>query len=248
MVSDVVGLSVGVTVNSISRDVVIVGVREAGENGTFVTYTYDDMPVTFDMPYTALSAFNYYSETFNAIYIIADSNENSATVAQNSMDLLVSRKDIDADEDIYYVQDISSQLDTYMQIFDMVTVFISLVAAISLLVGGIGVMNIMLVSVTERTREIGVRKALGAKTAYITMQFLAEAAIITLIGGIIGILIGVGGGKLIAFATGGLISSKISASTILGATLFSTGVGLLFGVYPARRAAKLSPMEALRRD
>ena len=120
------------------------------------------------------------------------------------------------------------------------------VACISLLVGGIGVMNIMLVSVTERTREIGIRKALGARTGSVLLQFLSESAIITLLGGLIGILLGVLG----AFGVCSLIgfSAKVKLSTVLGATLFSSAVGIFFGIYPAKKAAKLSPIEALRHE
>ncbi len=113
-------------------------------------------------------------------------------------------------------------------------------------------MNIMLVSVTERTREIGIRKSLGAKTSSIMAQFLAESAILTILGGIIGIILGLAG----AFGICSVINSTqnmnmtpgLSATTILGATLFSCAVGIFFGIYPARKAAKLSPIEALRRN
>lgn len=120
------------------------------------------------------------------------------------------------------------------------------IASISLLVGGIGVMNIMLVSVTERTREIGIRKSLGARTGSILLQFLSESAIITLLGGLIGILIGVAG----AFGICSLIgfTAKVSVGTVLGASMFSSAVGIFFGIYPAKKAAKLSPIEALRHE
>jgi len=134
----------------------------------------------------------------------------------------------------------------------IMTAFVSCVAAISLLVGGIGVMNIMLVSVTERTREIGIRKSLGAKTTSIMMQFLAESAILTVLGGIIGIILGLLGAYGICSLISGLMESQIAPvielSTILIATLFSCAVGVFFGIYPARKAAKLSPIEALRRN
>ena len=128
----------------------------------------------------------------------------------------------------------------------MITNFIVAVAAISLLVGGIGVMNIMLVSVTERTREIGIRKALGAKTNAILMQFLTESTIITLIGGIIGLIIGLIGGTL--FAVIGGFPPVFTPTSILFTILFSAGVGIVFGVYPAKKAAQMSPIEALRHD
>ncbi len=126
------------------------------------------------------------------------------------------------------------------------------IAAISLLVGGIGIMNIMLVSVTERTREIGIRKALGAKTSSIMMQFLAESAILTVIGGIIGIVLGIAGGygicSVMSSVQGMTITPGINAATIIAATLFSCAVGIFFGIYPAKKAAALSPIEALRRN
>ena len=127
-----------------------------------------------------------------------------------------------------------------------ITIFVVLVAAISLLVGGIGVMNIMLVSVTERTREIGIRKALGAKTKSIMTQFLAESAIITLLGGLIGIVLGSAGATIVC----AILKFKVMISpvSVLGATLFSSAVGIFFGLYPAKRAAKLSPIDALRHE
>ena len=129
---------------------------------------------------------------------------------------------------------------------NVLTIFIAGVGAISLIVGGIGVMNIMLVSVTERTREIGIRKSLGAKTRTITMQFLTESIILCLIGGIIGVVLGVAG----AFAACSIIDiqPKITVWLVALALLFSSGVGLFFGIYPARKAAQLSPIDALRSE
>jgi putative ABC transport system permease protein len=127
-----------------------------------------------------------------------------------------------------------------------ITAFMSLVAGISLVVGGIGVMNIMLVSVTERTREIGIRKSIGARTKAIMIQFLAESAIISLMGGIVGIILGIS----IAYVGCILLELKpvIDPVIVIGAALFSMMIGIFFGIYPARKAAKLKPIDALARN
>lgn len=140
-------------------------------------------------------------------------------------------------------------LDTARTITNILTIFLGGIAAISLLVGGIGIMNIMLVSVTERTREIGLRKALGARRIDILVQFLTESIVLSLFGGLVGIALG----WLISFVVGQIaaannadINPAIGMDTILLATLFSSAVGLFFGLYPANRAASLEPVEALR--
>lgn len=139
---------------------------------------------------------------------------------------------------------LDSIIDQYMSMMGTVQVAISVIAAISLLVGGIGVMNIMLVSVTERTREIGTRKALGAKNGDIRVQFIVESVIICLIGGVIGILVGVGLGFLGASLLG--FPAKVSLQAIVIAAGFSMLIGVFFGYYPANKAARLDPIEALR--
>jgi len=124
------------------------------------------------------------------------------------------------------------------------TLLLSAVAGISLLVGGIGIMNIMLVSVTERTREIGVRMAIGARGSDVLTQFLVESVVMSAIGGLLGVGLGFGGATLLGNATGW--STAISMPTVIIALVFSGTIGIFFGFYPARQAAALDPIEALR--
>jgi putative ABC transport system permease protein len=151
-------------------------------------------------------------------------------------------------EDDFTIHSQQELLQTASQVTGLLTIFLGGIAGISLVVGGIGIMNIMLVSVTERTREIGIRKAVGARRRDILLQFLVEAAVISVLGGIIGNVVGAGVAALIGrIPTGGLqLRSVVTVDSILLATLFSIAVGLFFGIYPATRAAALNPIEALR--
>ncbi len=241
--SDVVDMEVDVTMYGYTRSFRIVGVTAVAD-GEFFSMSYGSDVVRLEVPYTAADAvIGYERENFESIYVVAEEPQYSKQVAQDVISLLEQRHKC-VGQDAYLMQSFEDSMSSIMVVLDMVTYFIVLVAAISLLVGGIGVMNIMLVSVTERTREIGIRKALGARTKSIMMQFLAESAIITLIGGVIGILLGVGGAYLICLIAP--ISPRISISTIAIATIFSSAVGIFFGIYPAKKAAKMSPIEALR--
>jgi putative ABC transport system permease protein len=157
------------------------------------------------------------------------------------------RTPVGADDFTIFTQ--QDLLATFQSITGILTIFLGGIAGISLLVGGIGIMNIMLVSVTERTREIGLRKALGARRRDILTQFLTESSLLSLIGGIIGIMFG----WLISFGVGRIAEANNAAFTpvvgldaVLLATIFSAAVGLFFGIYPANRAASLEPVEALR--
>lgn len=248
---DVVGMDLEVTVDGITQSYRIVGVTQQKENGNFVSYTYEGMPVTLNVPYTSFEAYGWESDAFYSFYAFTADGADAQQAARDLIHLLESRHQ-SAGEDYYQIQSFQDMLSELNSLLGIVTTFISCVAAISLFVGGIGVMNIMLVSVTERTREIGIRKSLGAKTSSILMQFLAEAAILTIVGGIIGILLGLLGAtgicSIMSSAMESTIHPGITASTILGATLFSCAVGVFFGIYPARKAAKLSPIEALRRN
>lgn len=246
---DVVGLGVEATIYDITQEITIVGVikEEQSEGGLVDSMMYNSNRVSLYMPYTSNFAFGYILDEFFGVYVIAENGYSSRAVSNEIVSMLERRYQVQG-EDKFYVEDAESQISMITDVLDMLTAFIALVAAIALLVGGIGVMNIMLVSVTERTREIGIRKALGARTGSIMLQFLSESAIITCIGGIIGIILGILGAKAVCSLPMLGFEPRISIATIVLATLFSSCVGIVFGVYPARKAAKLSPIEALRRN
>ena len=248
---DVVGMDVDVSCYDITKTYRIVGVKADKENGTFVSYPYEGMPVNITVPYTSTMDMAERMDEFSGVTVIGNKSLDSQMVTDRSLHVLEQNHQ-SAGEDYFQVQSFQDVMKVLNQMMGMVTAFISFVAGISLLVGGIGVMNIMLVSVTERTREIGIRKSLGAKTSSIMMQFLAESAIITVIGGIIGIILGIAAAfgicSIISQTQEMALSPGISPVTIVVATAFSCAVGIFFGIYPARKAAKLSPIEALRRN
>jgi putative ABC transport system permease protein len=177
---------------------------------------------------------------------VADVSQIDA-VTQSIGDVLRERHHVTYEDD-FSIQSQQDILDTANQVTGILTLFLGGVAAISLVVGGIGIMNIMLVSVTERTREIGIRKAVGAKRRDVLAQFLAEAMLLSVAGGLVGILIGVGLGRVAGELPLGTtsVTPVVSLDSVLLATMFSVAIGLFFGIYPANRAAGLNPIEALR--
>lgn len=203
------------------------------------------------LPYTTAQNYIFGIKHYNRIVVRADTEANVNTTVEDIKATLRTAHNItDPDKDDFGVETQADAMKTVGTILNTLTLFLALVAAISLVVGGIGIMNIMLVSVTERTREIGLRKAIGATKKNILIQFLLEAIILTGIGGGVGIMLGAG----LSFAIS-LIISKVFGlawtftfpfgAAILGIAV-STIVGLIFGIYPARKAAAKSPIEALR--
>ncbi len=179
------------------------------------------------------------------VSVMAASEEQTDAAVSQIETLLLERHDIGPDEDAdFNVMSQADMLDLADQVMGIMTVFLGSIAGISLLVGGIGIMNIMLVSVTERTREIGIRKAVGARRVDILIQFLLEAIVLSLLGGLIGILLGVGIAQLVSLS--GLLQAVVTLNSVSLAVGFSLAVGLFFGIYPANRAAGLNPIEALR--
>jgi putative ABC transport system permease protein len=181
--------------------------------------------------------------SLSSIYLAATANSTISAAYQEVDAILLARHDVAADFTIT-AQD--SLLSTATSVSKTLTILLGGIAALSLLVGGIGVMNIMLVSVTERTREIGLRKALGATPIVIRRQFLVEASVLGLIGGVAGAALGIGGAIVIPhFITNDIV---VSPTAVVGAIAVAVAIGVVFGVYPAGRAARLAPIDALRSE
>lgn len=197
------------------------------------------------VPITSAQHFLSGDSYVNTISIAAEDQESMVSVQQSISDLLLSRHAINdptqADFTLVNQNDI---IATASSIAGTFTILLSSIAGISLLVGGIGIMNMMLTTVTERTREIGLRKAVGIRRRSIRLQFLVESIVLTLFGGIIGVILGWMASLLISQFAG--LSTVVSLSAIVLAFGVSAGVGIVFGYYPAERAARLSPIEALR--
>jgi len=185
----------------------------------------------------------------DVIFVSATAAESVPSAAEEISDIIRQRHRTPVGVDDFTVFTQQDFLATFETITGVLTIFLGGIAGISLLVGGIGIMNIMLVSVTERTREIGLRKALGARKKDILLQFLTESSLLSLIGGIIGIMFG----WLISFVVGQIAAASgndftpiVGSNAIALSTSFSAVIGLFFGIYPASRAASLEPVEALR--
>lgn len=218
----------------------IIGVLKSKGNGTMG----NDQDDTVLIPYTTSMERVEGIDYLRMVYVVAKDDEGIDRLQADIENLLRVRHNIkDTNLDDFNIQNMKSIMETVAQTTGTFTLFLGAVAAISLVVGGIGIMNIMLVSVTERTREIGVRKALGATYSVIVTQFLIEAVVISLMGGFIGIAFGIGASKVIGMVSG--MSTVVSVPTIIMSFAFSMAIGLIFGIYPARKAAKLNPIDAL---
>ena len=243
---EAVGSTVEITANDLTKEFTVIGIRE--DNTMDIAYASfgDDAIVLASGPYTAAcESFNFdVDDMINGFTIYLDSEDKQAvltqtrSVVENVMGL--------RGENAVKISSGAGFDQTTNQILDIITSVVAIIAAISLLVGGIGVMNIMTVSVTERTREIGIRKSLGARTTSILTQFLAEAAILTFTGGLIGIIFGLTVSLIICKVVG--FTFIVNPVLVVIVVAISTGIGLFFGIYPARRAARLDPIEALRTE
>ncbi|WP_027623906.1 ABC transporter permease [Clostridium lundense] len=236
---DIVGEKVKFNAGDRYIDLSIIGVCK-DPNGNLSSAFGDNMPGLILTPITIADRIFKYTDISGLSVILSDMT--NADEISNKMIRLM--ENVHKNKDKYSAQKGFKELETIDKVLSTLTAVLGAIAAISLLVGGIGVMNIMLVSVTERTREIGIRKAIGAKTRDIKIQFLMESIILCLIGGTIGTILGISVGKIASSLIH--VNVPVSIKVILVSFGFSSAVGIFFGLYPANKAAKLDPIEALR--
>ena len=240
---------VGTTIRVRGQPFRVVGVMET-KGSSMMGVNQDDR--VFIPLSTARARLTSQPDEVNLLMISAVSPEQVSEAREQIATILRTRHRLRPDqEDDFTIFTQEEFLGTFQSITQVLTIFLGGIAGISLLVGGIGIMNIMLVSVTERTREIGLRKALGARKRDILIQFLTEAMLLSLVGGLLGIALGWGislaVGKIAAAAQADIVP-EVGVDAVLLATLFSAAVGIFFGLYPANRAASLEPVEALRHE
>ena len=251
-----VGETINYTVNNTTVSLKVIGVVDMANNSMISQEQMDSMMSMYSsssqmtmamigIPASLTGELNDSVNKFTQVYLMAEDGSDLDNVGESALNLIKTRHG-DFDDSVYTLNMMATYIDLLDSVINIFTTFIAAVSAISLLVGGIGVMNIMLVSVTERTREIGIRKALGAKTSTIMLQFLTESVILCLLGGAIGFILGVGGALSVAAYL--KIPIAVKFTTVLIAVGFSSAIGIFFGIYPAKRAAQMTPIEALRRD
>lgn len=243
---NVVGNTVDIDVDGSPKTCTVVGVKKDSSLDEAYAMLGDEPTLRVAIPYTALAevvGLDLDNDITNfSIYVDSDYKDEVLLKARSVVENVVGLRG----ENVVKISSGFGFDGTANKILDIITAVVAIIAAISLLVGGIGVMNIMTVSVTERTREIGIRKSLGARTSSILTQFLAEAAILTFTGGLIGIGLGIGISYIICKVVD--FSFIVNPLLVAVVVLISTSIGLFFGIYPAKRAANLDPIEALRME
>jgi putative ABC transport system permease protein len=237
--TDALGENIDLSYYNQKMSFTIVGIYETPKSSLF---SGGNETSTIYIPYRTLTRLNGMGDLVYQVEINTAPEVSKDKLEANLLSLLSKRHHNDSDK--YRVYSAESEMEVVNSVTGVITGIISAIAAISLLVGGIGVMNIMLVSVTERTREIGIRKALGARRKDILSQFLVEAVIISLIGGIVGTVIGAGIATIVAAKLS--LPPVVPVNAVIIAWVFSAGVGIFFGMYPANKASKLDPIDALR--
>lgn len=240
------GQSVQVDINNVFYRFYIVGVYEYEEDATsFSSDAAEDVTTSAYIPITRGKEMLHTDEGYERFTIVTNTSVTDVSALADEVKSFMNQKYYVANEGYQISTTTMSSITSSMNdMIQTVSIAIAFIAGISLLVGGIGVMNIMLVSITERTREIGTRKALGAKNSSIRLQFIIESMILCLIGGVLGIVLGFALGAVAASMLGYAAAAPVTA--ILGSVVFSMVIGVFFGYYPANKAAKLDPIEALR--
>ncbi|MCI5773579.1 MAG: ABC transporter permease [Erysipelotrichaceae bacterium] len=239
---DIIGNTLDVNVNGTTQTFYVVGVYEYSKD-IIASLKNNEFPTPVYVPLSTAKQYNHSPSGYQSFTVLANPGSDTNALAQESQSFFASFYNRNNNYTVE-ASSLQSVIDSMAKMMGTMTMAISAIAAISLLVGGIGVMNIMLVSITERTREIGTRKALGASEWTIRMQFIIESVVICIIGGILGIAVGLLLGYAGANALG--YGAKPSLATCALAVGFSMTIGIFFGYYPASKAAKLDPIEALR--
>lgn len=237
---------INIDINNVYYSFYIVGVYEYEEDAnSFSSDSDSDVTTSAYLPITAGKEKMHTDDGYEKFTVVTNSSVASVTDFADELETYMNNEYYASNEDYQIsTSTMSSMTSSMNDMIDTVSIAIAFIAGISLLVGGIGVMNIMLVSITERTREIGTRKALGAKNSSIRLQFIIEAVILCLLGGVFGIILGFILGAVAASLLGYAASAPVAA--IIGSVVFSMIIGVFFGYYPANKAARLDPIEALR--
>ncbi|OHA90785.1 MAG: hypothetical protein A2665_00720 [Candidatus Zambryskibacteria bacterium RIFCSPHIGHO2_01_FULL_46_30] len=234
--------TIGKTIRINSTNFKIIGISESKGGSGFGGSPDESVYVSLPVMQRVLAGADYLS----TIAVSVENEEMMPQVQEEITATLIQKHRVDVENPDFSIISQKDILSTLDQITGILTIFLASIAGISLLVGGIGIMNMMLTTVTERTREIGLRKAIGATKKNISLQFLAESILLTFTGGVIGVILG----WLISFAVSSFagIDASVSLRSVALAFGVSAGIGIIFGYYPARRASSLNPIEALRHE